>query len=85
MHQDRTEPVTRMLGTVHESLEWFRRILQTLDVGNVTAELQHISEPLRGLLTPVVEAMHLGQALEGIVDLYRVEISGIVFEPAPLR
>ena len=60
-----------------------RRVGEPLDVGQVAARLDREQEAARGLLDPGRDRLRLRGAVEGRVDLDRVEQLRVAGEPAP--
>src|SRR6185312_10492047 len=58
---------------------------QPLDVGDVAAHLHREAEPFGTLIDPALDGGAGGEAVEGVVDLDRVEVLGVEAEPGALR
>src|SRR5207253_10211732 len=67
-----------------EQLERFQRFSEPPDVREESAGLHRDHEPLRRDLAPANERRHLGEAIEGVVQLRRREPRGEEGEPLAL-
>ena len=71
-------------STVQERGEELLAIAKALLVGDPTAGLEGEQEPFGRLPTPAPGHLLFGQAIEGVVDLHRIEVAGIERKPAVL-
>src|SRR5919109_1199388 len=62
-----------------------RDLPKTLDVRQVAARLDREGEAGRGCLSPAGRRLRCREAVEGRVDLHRVEVLRVVLEPAGSR
>jgi hypothetical protein len=60
-------------------------VLELLGLGKETVGLDRIAETSRRLVAACIERLRLGQAVEAVVDLDRVEMLGIESEPVLRR
>lgn len=79
--QDRSEPGTEMDGTLEKSGDRLFGILELLQMGQEPAGLHRVHEPPGCLIAPPGECRGIGQLVEAVVDLNRIERPGIVCEP----
>src|SRR5262245_48622508 len=82
--QDRTEMRPEVPGIAEEPHEWVVRVFQLLHMGKETARLDRVQEVTRRSLAPFFESCHLGQSVEGVVDLDSIEVQRVMGEPASL-
>src|SRR5207249_964558 len=85
--ENRTElrRVDERLDPLVEALESLTEVGQTLDVRQEAARLHREDEVRRSLLDPARDRVPLREAVEGRVDLDRVEDRRVVLEPAARR
>ena len=81
LDQNRSEKFFQSTGHLEKSFDRGARIFQTLHVGAVAAEFQHIAKFRRSLLAPGIKRFRGRQPIEGVVDLDRVKILRVVSEP----
>ncbi len=60
-------------------------VSKPFDVGNVSASLNGKDEPLWCPVVPALKHLFLHQPVKGDIELYRVKVTAIVFEPPTLR
>ena len=85
LHQYGPQVGSQAAGPFDKGRQALLRLPQPFDVAAVAAELEGIEKPRPGALPPTVEYFGSWQAVEGIVDLHRVEVRLVVVEPAALR
>lgn len=73
----------KWLQRLPESRHAVGDLAQALHVGQVAARLDREEEVARNLLDPTLDRLAFRQAIEGGVDLDRVEDLGVALEPAP--
>ena len=79
--EDRTERRTQFFCPRKEQIERSLRILQLFHVRQETAGLHGKREPSRGGGTPSPEHVSARKAVEGVVDLDRIEVRRVMAEP----
>jgi hypothetical protein len=85
--EDRAQPsaAAQRLERLPEAGDRVGNPAQPLHVGQVAARLDREEEVAGDLFDPGTDRRFLRQAVEGRVDLDRVEDLGVAFQPAPLR
>src|SRR5205085_11564924 len=83
--ENRAEPVAEGAERRHHPLQRLRAILQLLRLGEEAIGLHGVAEAGRRLRAPFLERLRCRQPVEAVVDLHRVEMFGVKFEPAALR
>src|SRR5262249_32837087 len=85
LDKDRAKGLAEPMRPVEELRDRRVRLFQALQVRTIAAELQRKAEVRRGLLPPHLEALHLRQMVESVVDLHGIEMTGVVGKPPLLR
>lgn len=72
-------------GMIEKEGEGFSAVSEALDMGDEPASLDGKGELLRSSLIPALEDLFLWQAIEGDIELDRIKMLSIEFQPLSLR
>src|SRR6266513_2781779 len=82
--EHRAQVILEVRGSRPQPLDRLRWLVEPSPMCQVLAGLDRVAEALRRALAPSVKGGRLRQAIEGPVEFDRVELRGVMLEPAGL-